>query len=118
LVKRPELSLKELLPLVSKQGFLDTAIEEVEFSIKYEGYILRQIKQLEKARKLENRKIPKNMNFTEISSLSIEAREKLSNIRPMNLGQASRISGVSPADLTVLIIYMEKMGNEGVSRET
>ncbi len=118
LVKRPELSLNKLLHLTAINEYSDSAVEEVEFSVKYEGYIIRQMKQLQKARKLENKKIPAEIIFSEITSLSIEAREKLTKIRPENLGQVSRIPGVTPADLTVLIIHMEKLGSKGVSRET
>jgi len=108
LVKRPGLSLKEILTEVSTKAYLDAAIAEVEFSVKYEGYVQRQQRQVEKIRKLEEKKIPEGLDYNAIKSLSTEAREKLNMIRPANLGQASRISGVRSADLSVLILYLEK----------
>jgi tRNA uridine 5-carboxymethylaminomethyl modification enzyme len=80
----------------------------VEISVKYEGYIQRQEKQVEEFRKMERHKLPPDLNYNSIQGLRLEAREKLSAIRPMDLGQASRISGVSPADVTALMIYLEK----------
>ena len=82
--------------------------EQVEISVKYEGYIQRQLKQVEDFRKMESHKIPSDLDFNVIQGLRLEAREKLSAIRPADLGQASRISGVSPADVTALMIYLEK----------
>lgn len=90
--------------------------KEVEIETKYEGYIEKQLQQVEQFKKLEKRKIPDYINFSEISGLRIEAKQKLSQIKPENIGQASRISGVSPADISVLLVYMEqlrrKRGNE------
>ena len=81
----------------------------LEVQIKYEGYIEKQRQQIEKFKRLENRKLPADMNYDEIEGLRIEARQKLNSFRPVSVGQASRISGVSPADINVLLIYMEKM---------
>ena len=118
LIKRPELGLQELLGLVSPERFQDDALNETEFSLKYEGYVQRQLKQVEKARRLESAKIPQGFEYKDIKALSVEAMEKLDRLRPVNLGQASRISGVSPADIVVLMLYLEKRSREGVSRET
>jgi tRNA uridine 5-carboxymethylaminomethyl modification enzyme len=83
-------------------------VDEVEFNTKYEGYIERQNQLIAKFKKQENKKLPTDLDYFSIKALSIEAREKLNKIRPDNLGQASRISGVSPADISVLLIYLEK----------
>ena len=81
---------------------------QVEISIKYEGYIERQQKQVEQFEKLENKKIPPNINYDDVGSLRLEARQKLKEFLPINIGQASRLSGVTPADISVLLIYLEK----------
>ena len=83
-------------------------IEQVNINIKYEGYILREQKQVEHFKKLENKLIPADIDFDDISGLRIEAKQKLKNYLPRSIGQASRISGVSPADITVLLVYMEQ----------
>ena len=82
-------------------------IEQVEIEIKYEGYIVRQRRQVEQYKKMEHKKIPDSLDYNDVKSLRIEARQKLQNYRPASLGQASRISGVSPADISVLLIYLE-----------
>ena len=84
----------------------DEIIEQVNISIKYEGYIRRQEKQVEQFKKLETKKIPENINYDEVKSLRIEAVQKLKEYRPVSIGQASRISGVSPADISVLLVYL------------
>jgi tRNA uridine 5-carboxymethylaminomethyl modification enzyme len=78
--------------------------------IKYEGYIKRQLLQVEQYKKLESRMIPEGVKFSDISGFRIEARQKLEKLRPVSVGQASRISGVSPADISVLLVYLEKWG--------
>ncbi len=108
-LKRPENKLKEMLSLLTEEQFPDEVINEVEYRIKYEGYIKRQELQVQKFKQLENKKIPQNFDYSQIKALSAESREKLGKIRPASLGQAARISGVKPADLTVLMIYLEKM---------
>ncbi len=118
LLKRPETKLSELLSIVSDKKYNLSSIEEAEFSVKYSGYIERQKQMIEKFNNNENKKIPSDFNYSEIKSLSNEAREKLIRIKPESLGQASRIPGVSPADISVLMIYMAKNKNAGVSRET
>ena len=88
---------------------LDKAVcEQVEIQIKYEGYIKRQLAQVEAFKKMENKKMPEDICYDDINGLRIEARQKLEKLRPENLGQASRISGVSPADIAVLVIYLEQ----------
>jgi len=80
----------------------------VSISVKYEGYIKRQLEQVEQFKKLEGRKLDKNINYDEIKGLRLEARQKLNKIKPESVGQASRISGVSPADISVLLVYLEQ----------
>ena len=83
--------------------------EQVNINIKYDGYITREIKQVEKFKKLEQKKIPEDFDYDEVPSLRIEARQKLKTYHPISIGQASRISGVSPADISVLLVYMEQL---------
>ena len=82
-------------------------IEQVEIAVVYEGYIKRQIAQVEQLKKMENRKIPEDISYDEVYGLGFEAREKLKEVMPVSIGQASRIPGVNPADITVLMIYLE-----------
>ena len=82
-------------------------IEQVEINIKYEGYIERQQRQVDKFKKMENKKIPAEIDYDDILSLRLEARANLKKFRPINVGQASRISGVNPADISVLLVYLE-----------
>ena len=79
--------------------------EQVDINIKYDGYIKRQMRQVEQFKKLENKRIPENIDYDSIQSLRLEAKQKLNRIRPASIGQASRISGVSPADISVLLVY-------------
>ena len=109
LLKRPEIKLTDLLAAISDEKYLDSAIKEVEYNIKYQGYVERQQQQVLKFKQLESKKLPEDFDYGKIEALSAESREKLSTIKPLNLGQAARISGVKPADLTVLMIYLEKM---------
>lgn len=83
--------------------------KEVEIQVKYEGYIKLEEAQVDKFKKLENKKLPKDIDYSELSGLRIEARQKLNKIKPESVGQASRISGVSPADISVLLIYLEQL---------
>ena len=103
-LKRPEIKLSELLKVLNKNGYSKDVIKQVEYEVKYDGYLDRQNAPIQKLAKMENKKIPEQINFSLIKALSTEAREKLSLINPANLGQASRISGVTPADLSVLLI--------------
>ena len=92
---------------IFNHSLLDAVIEQVEIEIKYEGYIVRQQRQVEQYKKMEKKKIPESINYDKISSLRLEARQKLKEFRPVSVGQASRISGVSPADVSVLLVYLE-----------
>jgi len=118
LMKRPEVRLAKLLPLVTTKVFKDDVINDVEYSIKYAGYLVRQQQMIEKFDKVEKKKIPGEINYTKINALSAESREKLAQIKPATLGRASRIAGVTPADISVLMVYIEKFRREEVSRET
>lgn len=108
LIRRPQVSYKDLEPFDTERPQLpDEVTEQVEIQIKYEGYIQKQLIQVEQMRRLETRKILEDINYEEVRGLRLEAIEKLQRIRPHSIGQASRISGVSPADISVLLIYME-----------
>ena len=107
LLKRPQLGYEELKTVDTNRPQLDPNIfEQVEIEIKYEGYIQKQLKQVEQMRKLESKLLPKNFDYREIKGLRLEAQEKINKIKPLNIGQASRISGVSPADISVLLIWL------------
>ena len=86
--------------------------EQVEISVKYQGYIDRQNRQVEEMRRLEDKPLPPDVDYLSIQGLRLEARQKLDKIRPLNLGQASRVSGVSPADVTALMIYLERQSEK------
>ena len=110
LVKRPELNYELLASIDPGRPELSAEVcEEVEIHLKYEGYIARQEKQVEQSRRLERRRIPENLDYEQIESLRIEARQKLMDVRPETIGQAARISGVSPADISVLQVYLERL---------
>ena len=107
LMKRPQLGYDALKSVDTTRPELDPNIfEQVEIEIKYEGYIQKQLKQVEQMKKLEAKQLPKDFDYNEIEGLRLEAREKLNKIKPLNIGQASRISGVSPADISVLLIWL------------
>lgn len=109
LIRRPELNYDMIADFdPDRQPLPREVIEQVNINIKYEGYISRELKQVEHFKKLENKLIPANINYDDISGLRIEARQKLKDYSPRSIGQASRISGVSPADITVLLVYMEQ----------
>ena len=113
LCKRPECNYKNLEELDPERPTLSAFIcEEVEIEIKYEGYIKRQIQQVEAFKKLERKKLPREIDYQNMQNLRLEARQKLDKIRPENIGMASRISGVSPADISVLLVYLEKYRKE------
>ena len=110
LMCRPELSyeiLEEIDP--ERQSLPTDVIEQVEIELKYEGYIERQLRQVEQYKKMEKKKIPETLDYDDVPSLRIEARQKLKAFRPVSVGQASRISGVSPADISVLLVYLESL---------
>ena len=111
LISRPELDYYMIGPIDDNRQELDRDVmEQVNINIKYAGYIDKQIKQVEGFKKLENKKIPKNIDYNKVSGLRNEARQKLISYSPVSIGQASRISGVSPADISVLLVYL-KSGN-------
>ncbi len=109
LITRPELGYQILAKIDTERPHISAEIvEQVEIELKYAGYIERQQRQVEQFKKTEQRKIPENLDYDEVPSLRIEARQKLKQIRPENIGQASRISGVSPADISVLLVYLKQ----------
>ena len=114
LMCRPELSYEILAELDEDRPILPADVsEQVNITIKYDGYIKRQLKQVEQFKKIENKKIPVDIDYDDIGSLRLEARQKLTKYRPLSVGQASRISGVSPADISVLLIYLETYYKSG-----
>ena len=109
LIRRPELNYEDLAPIDPERPGLPWDVkQQVEINLKYEGYIKRQLKQVEQFKKLEAKKIPEDLDYEKVGSLRIEARQKLEAYRPISIGQASRISGVSPADISVLLVYLEQ----------
>ena len=113
LIRRPELSYEALEAIdPGRTELSEEVVEQINIRIKYDGYIRRQMKQVEQFKKLETKRIPDAINYDEIGSLRIEAKQKLNQYRPISIGQASRISGVSPADISVLLVYMESYGSK------
>ena len=109
LLRRPQVSYADLLPFDPDRPDLPVeAAEQVEISVKYEGYIQRQLQEVEELRRMESRALPADADYSAIQGLRLEAREKLNAVRPLNLGQAARISGVSPADVAALMIWLER----------
>ena len=110
LIRRPELDYDKLAPIDKNRPELPFDVrEQVSILIKYDGYISRQIKQVEAFKKLEKKLLPHNFDYKDVSGLRIEAQQKLNKYQPLNIGQASRISGVSPADISVLLVYLEQL---------
>ena len=110
LIRRPELTYMDLAPIDPDRPEYELDVQEqVNINIKYEGYIKRQLSQVKQFKKMEKKRIPEDIDYEDVGSLRIEAKQKLSKIRPSSIGQASRISGVSPADISVLLIYLEQM---------
>lgn len=109
LIRRPQLGYDELKPFdKTRPDYPDSVFEQVEIEVKYEGYIKRQLAQAEEMRRIESRELPQTIVYKDIAGLRLEAQEKLDRVKPKNLGQASRISGVSPADISVLMIYLRR----------
>ena len=109
LVRRPQISYEDIAPFdVNRPDLPVSVTEEVEIQIKYAGYLARQEKQVAEFKKEESRLLPQDLDYSAIAGLRLEAREKLSEIRPMSIGQAGRVSGVSPADIAVLLIWLEQ----------
>ena len=116
LIRRPELNYEDLAPIDKERPELPWDVkQQVEINLKYEGYIKRQLKQVEQFKKLEAKKIPEDLDYEKVGSLRIEARQKLEEYRPISIGQASRISGVSPADISVLLVYLEQYRRNSTS---
>ena len=113
LMCRPELSYEILSEIdLDREPLPADVIEQVEIEIKYEGYLIRQQRQVEQFKKMERKRIPPDIDYEDVASLRLEARQKLIAYRPVSVGQASRISGVSPADISVLLVYLEKYGRQ------
>ena len=108
LLKRPEITYEVIEKLIGEQPIPLDVKEQVEIQVKYEGYIKKANEQVKRMLKMENKKIPENIDYDAIHSLAFEAREKLKKIQPMSIGQASRISGVNPADISILLVYIEQ----------
>ena len=109
LLRRPQVAYDDIAAFDRARPVLPRAVtEQVAIRLKYEGYIRRQLKQIDEFAKMESRRIPEDIDYSKVTGLRLEAREKLSRIRPDNFGRASRISGVSPADISVLMIYTEQ----------
>ncbi|KHF35006.1 tRNA uridine 5-carboxymethylaminomethyl modification enzyme MnmG [Paenibacillus sp. P1XP2] len=108
ILRRPEVShddIEEISP--SPFDLTEEMKEQVEIQIKYAGYIEKQLIHVERLKKMDKKKIPETIDYNEIEGIAIEARQKLSSIRPLSIGQASRISGVTPADISILLVYLE-----------
>jgi tRNA uridine 5-carboxymethylaminomethyl modification enzyme len=114
LLKRPEINYEILAEIDPDRPKLSQhAVTQLEVRIKYQGYIVKQLQQIEKFKKLENRKLSADFDYHLVEGLRIEARQKLDQLKPVSVGQASRISGVSPADINVLLIHLEKQRRRG-----
>ena len=117
LLRRPQVTYENLASIDHERPILSYHSQvQVHVNIKYEGYISKQLKQIEKFKKLENRKLPHDMDYSQLDGLRLEAREKLNAFRPDSVGQASRISGISPADINVLLIHLERMRHKGMEK--
>ncbi|APH06779.1 tRNA uridine-5-carboxymethylaminomethyl(34) synthesis enzyme MnmG [Bacillus weihaiensis] len=109
LLKRPEMVYKHIQQLAPAEGEVNGDVaEQVEIQIKYEGYIEKSLQQVDKLKKMENKKVPENIDYDDINGLATEARQKLKEVRPLSVAQASRISGVNPADISILLVYLEQ----------
>lgn len=117
LIRRPQLGYDILAPFDPDRPELSPEIrEQVELQIKYEGYISKQLAQINNIRRLENQKLPLNTDYSKVYGLRLEAAEKLNKVQPSSIGQASRISGVSPADISLLTVWLEhRKGDKNVS---
>ncbi len=121
LIKRPEINYDVVKELLDASGItldidyddIDEILEQVEINFKYEGYIAKAREQARRMNNFENMQIPSDINYDDVDNIALEAREKLKKIKPLNIGQASRISGVNPADISVLVVYIEKMNRKG-----
>ena len=112
-IRRPEVTIKELKELgLIEIDYSDDIIEQVEINVKYEGYINKEIREAAKMLKLEDKKIPEDIDYDDVSNIASEARQKLKEVKPTSIGQAIRISGVNPADISILMVYLRKYYNE------
>ncbi|NJP38855.1 tRNA uridine-5-carboxymethylaminomethyl(34) synthesis enzyme MnmG [Alkalicoccus luteus] len=119
LLKRPEITYPVIEAMTPSSEELDADVkEQVEIQVKYQGYIAKQLEQVEKLQKMENKKLPEDLDYHAISGLALEAREKLSEVRPLSVAQASRVSGVNPADVSVLLVYLEQGRLQKVASES
>ena len=117
ILKRPEMTYRKMVEALGCPVFDAEATEEMEITVKYEGFIARQESAIRKAARMESEKMPADMDYLNLEGISIEARQKLDKIRPVSLGQASRISGVSPADMSVLMVYLKQKKGNTVTKE-
>ncbi|MDK3969434.1 tRNA uridine-5-carboxymethylaminomethyl(34) synthesis enzyme MnmG [Staphylococcus pseudintermedius] len=109
LLRRPEMTYETIIEILEEERQLPADVEEqVEIQTKYEGYITKSLQQVEKVKRMEQKKIPEDLDYSQIDSLATEAREKLAEVKPLNIAQASRISGVNPADISILLVYLEQ----------
>ncbi|MDT8862825.1 tRNA uridine-5-carboxymethylaminomethyl(34) synthesis enzyme MnmG [Alkalihalobacillus sp. MEB130] len=110
LLKRPELTYRDVAKVIEAppEALSEDVTEQVEIQVKYEGYIGKQLQQVERSKKMENKKIPEDLDYSAIHGLASEARQKLAQVRPLSVGQASRVSGVNPADISILLVYLEQ----------
>lgn len=114
ILKRPEMTYRKMMEILGCPSFDEEAVEEMEITVKYEGYIARQEAAVRKAARMENEKLPLDMDYLSLDGISTEARQKMDKIRPLSLGQAARIPGVSPADISVLMVYVkQRKGKKG-----
>ena len=114
ILKRPEMTYRKMMEILGCPSFDEEAVEEMEITVKYEGYIARQEAAVRKAARMENEKLPPDMDYLSLDGISTEARQKMDKIRPLSLGQAARIPGVSPADISVLMVYVkQRKGKKG-----
>lgn len=114
ILKRPEMTYRKMMEILGCPSFDEEAMEEMEITVKYEGYIARQEAAVRKAARMENEKLPLDMDYLSLDGISTEARQKMDKIRPLSLGQAARIPGVSPADISVLMVYVkQRKGKKG-----
>jgi len=117
LLRRPEVTFEDIKYIseeikgVDLQGYDYDTTYQVEITVKYEGYINRALKMIEKHKSMENKKIPTDIDYDDLKTIPKEAKDKLKRIKPINIGQASRISGVSPADIQAILIYLKMRGN-------
>ncbi|EIQ3847348.1 tRNA uridine-5-carboxymethylaminomethyl(34) synthesis enzyme MnmG [Staphylococcus pseudintermedius] len=109
LLRRPEMTYETIIEILEEERQLPADVEEqVEIQTKYEGYITKSLQQVDKVKRMEQKKIPEDLDYSQIDSLATEAREKLAKVKPLNIAQASRISGVNPADISILLVYLEQ----------